>query len=149
MGLLLGKQGPTDNNASGGASVKYSPNTDTAPLFLTELGYDIRIGDGSHCGAGAPRFNVVTTDGDFYAVGCNSGTTTTTSAHWTRLRWGDGATVGSVMGYLNNVTLAPITGRIKSIDLVFDEGSGDPNPPPNSGIAILDNIDVNKTLGGK
>ena len=59
-GLLLVKTGPTNNFAAAGASPK-----GVNGLVLTELGYDIRkpgvnANDprGSHCGAGAPRFNI-------------------------------------------------------------------------------------------
>lgn len=145
-GLVLGKQGPTGNYASGGASVKYTPNSATNPLVLSEIGYDLRIDMGSHCGAGAPRFNIVTTTGKFYFLACDSPAATikASSLQWKRLRWGDPTTSTPVSGY-NAATgaLEPITDPIKSIDLVFDEGSDS-----GTGIAILDNIDVNGTLGG-
>ena len=66
-GLVLIKTGPTTNFAAGGAEIK-----GVTGITLSELGYDIRTG--SHCGAGAPRFNVVTTDGVTHFVGCNSPT---------------------------------------------------------------------------
>src|SRR5438034_6210621 len=58
-GLLLVKTGPTENFASATADL-----INVKGLALTELGYDIRkpgpLGsaspNGSHCGAGAPRF---------------------------------------------------------------------------------------------
>src|SRR5579859_4388828 len=61
FGLLLSKNGPTATNASAGAEIR-----PVAGITVTELGFDIRHTDpsfGSHCGAGAPRFNVVTSDG--------------------------------------------------------------------------------------
>lgn len=74
QGLLLATTGPTGNFAAGVAELK-----DVKGQPLTELGYDLRKpgGDpsdsrGSHCGFGAPRFNVTTTDGGFYFIGCNS-----------------------------------------------------------------------------
>src|SRR5438445_8072167 len=63
-GLLLAKTGPTANVASAFAELK-----EVKGLTLTELGYDLRKPTGasdprgSHCGAGAPRFNVETKDG--------------------------------------------------------------------------------------
>src|SRR5579862_982481 len=73
-GLLLAKTGPTNNNASATASLK-----DVKGTQLTELGYDIRkpgsdVNDprGSHCGAGAPRFDITLQDGSSYFLGCNS-----------------------------------------------------------------------------
>jgi hypothetical protein len=72
-GLLLVKTGPTANFAAAGADLR-----SVRGITLTELGYDIRTG--SHCGGGAPRFNVVTDDGVTHFVGCSSGTVTTSSA---------------------------------------------------------------------
>src|SRR2546426_4743812 len=81
-GLVLIKTGPTTNFAAGGAEIK-----GVTGITLSELGYDIRTG--SHCGAGAPRFNVVTTDGVTHFVGCNSPTPiiVSFSLGWKRLRW--------------------------------------------------------------
>src|SRR5689334_4301792 len=53
--LYLQKFGPTADNSAAGASVDGVQGT-----TLTQLGFDYRM-DG-HCGAGAPRFDVVTTD---------------------------------------------------------------------------------------
>src|SRR6266568_9011880 len=65
MGLLLVKTGPTPNFAA--AVAELTNVKGISPL--TELGYDIRKSGGSassplgsHCGAGAPRFDVVTND---------------------------------------------------------------------------------------
>src|SRR5947209_19209962 len=133
-GLLLAKTGPTTNNASAGAEIK-----GVKGITLTELGYDIRTG--SHCGAGAPRFNVTTSDG-FWFIGCSSpaGTPTATSSGWMRLRW------TPVTGYKDGVTLSPVTGTVKSIEIVFDEGQD--LGADSAGLAVLDNIDVNCTLVG-
>src|SRR4051812_38461975 len=80
-GLLLNKTGPTTNAAAAGAEIKGLPKN----TVLTELGWDIRKpggnGDarGSHCGAGAPRWNVIARDPstnqeNFFFIGCNSPT---------------------------------------------------------------------------
>src|SRR5207237_9356667 len=91
QGLLRGKTDTTENNAAAVAELKK-----VRGVTLTELGYDIRksggIGAsplGSHCGAGAPRFDVVTSDGVVHFVGCNSppGVVTGASTGWVRLRW--------------------------------------------------------------
>ena len=72
QGLLLAKTGPTANIASAGAELK-----GVAGEPLTSIGYDIRKHGGastplgSHCGAGAPRFNVVTDFGTHF-IGCVS-----------------------------------------------------------------------------
>jgi hypothetical protein len=144
QGLLLAKTGPLENNASAGAVL-----TNVKGITLTELGYDLRKpgtdqndARGSHCGAGAARFNVTTSDG-FWFVGCNSPAPVVTAFGdgWMRLRWTD------LMGFKDGVSLSPITGTVKSISIVFDE---DPSTgPDNFGVAILDNIDVNGELVGQ
>jgi hypothetical protein len=130
-GLLLVKTGPQANFAAAGADLKT-----VRGLTLTELGYDIRTG--SHCGGGAPRFNVLTEDGVTHFVGCNSGTVTTSSAGWRRLRFDP-----------KNPAQAfpPITSAVRSISIIFDEGQD--SPGEGSGSAIIDNIDVNGKLVGE
>src|SRR6202011_5888193 len=92
QGLLLAKTGPsTTNFAAAQAELRGLRGT-----TLTELGYDLRkptsAGDpsGSHCGAGAPRFDITTEDGTTYFIGCNSppAVQTATGNGWIRLRWG-------------------------------------------------------------
>jgi hypothetical protein len=139
-GLVLVKTGPTSNFAAAIAELK-----GVKGITLTELGYDIRkpgvgtghIGEfdlsGSHCGAGAPRFNIQTTTG-FFFIGCNSADMQIPGDGWTRLRWG--------------ASLATVTGTVKTIFIVFDEGQDASGGPDSSGAAVLDNIDVNGTLVG-
>jgi hypothetical protein len=140
QGLLLVKSGPTNNNASDGANLN-----GVNGITLTELGYDIR--HGSHCGAGAPRFDVQTSTG-FFFVGCSSPApdSTVLGDQFDRLRWGNGAP-GSVTGFSSTCATPSgscgVTGTVQSISVVFDEGSTDGN-----GFAVLDNIDVNGTLVG-
>jgi hypothetical protein len=146
-GLVLAKTGPTTNNAAAFAEVK---GVKGQPL--TELGYDIRKWGpgthasalGSHCGAGAPRFDVQTTT-DSYFVGCSSPPPTMESPGdgWIRLRWGGSA---PLVGYNSAGALVPITGNVVSIYVVFDEGTD--TGPDFFGAAVLDNIDVNGILGG-
>ena len=128
-GLLLVKTGATANNTAAGAVLK-----NVNGITLTELGYDIR--SGSHCGAGAPRFNVVTNDGVTHFVGCASPppAVMSKSAGWMRLRWTPAQ------------AFPPITKPVKSIAIIFDEGQDVPGD--GSGSAILDNIDVNGTMVG-
>ena len=147
-GLLLAKTGPTPNVAAAVGELKHVKG-----IVLTELGYDIRkagpaVSDdrGSHCGAGAPRFNVETTTG-FFFVGCNSPAPDTQAPGdgFIRLRWGTG---GTVQGFdAATGLLSPITGTVKSITIVFDEGTD--TGPDNFGLAVLDNVDVNGTLVGR
>jgi hypothetical protein len=145
MGLLLAKTGPTANFASATADL-----VNVKGITLMELGYDIRKAGGStgsplgsHCGAGAPRFDVVTTDGTVHFIGCNSppGAITAASNGWLRLRW-----VADVFGTI--AAFPPITSAetVQRIVIVFDEGQD--TGPDFFGVAILDNIDVNGTLVG-
>jgi len=148
-GLLLVKTGPTNNFASATAEL-----INVKGIALTELGYDIRkygptthLGPlGSHCGAGAPRFDIVTTT-DFFFVGCSSPPPDfeTPGDGWIRLRWGGNA---PLMGFsATTFTVEQITGTVQRIVIVFDEGTD--TGPDFFGAAILDNIDVNGTLVGE
>jgi hypothetical protein len=145
-GLLLVKTGPTNNYAAATAKLTSTPS------HVTELGYDIRKStaavspNGSHCGAGAPRFDIVAQDGTDYFLGCNSpaAVSTTASQSWLRLRWAAPLMAFNAnTGVLTDVT----TLTVKSITIVFDEGTD--TGPDFFGAAILDNIDVNGTLVGQ
>src|SRR6266511_2686061 len=63
--LSLQKLGLTTNCASAGAVIE-----GVEGITLNEIGWDVRS-DG-HCGAGAPRFNVVTSDDVLHFIGCSS-----------------------------------------------------------------------------
>jgi hypothetical protein len=131
-GLLMAKTGPTTNNAAAFAQLKDVPSPD-----VIELGYDLRKPDGqfdprgSHCGGGAPRFEVVTTSGTVeFGPGCNNvPATTTVGSGWIRLRWATD---------LHNV---------KAVYIAFDEGQD--TGPDNFGAAVLDNIDMNGKIVGR
>ena len=149
-GLLLVKTGPTANDASAGVQLNRVPST------VTELGYDIRKpgstadSRGSHCGAGAPRFDIVTEDGSVFFIGCNSPPPTTQSppggpTGWLRLRW-DASTLA--FGQLGGVAMLGSL-DVKELDIVFDEGQDPSGGPDQFGAAILDNIDVNGQLVGQ
>lgn len=149
-GLLLVKTGPTANNAAAGASVMGVKGT-----VLSELGYDIRKAAsddrGSHCGAGAPRFNVVIA-GVFYMIGCNSPEPTSTDpgTGWLRLKWGPCATNPLQAWNTTTWTLDNICGAtVDSISIVFDEGQDSSGGPDQFGALILDNINVNGSLIGQ
>jgi hypothetical protein len=143
-GLLLSKTGPTANVAAAVAIVRNAPET------ITELGWDIRKPGpdgaagprGSHCGAGAPRWNIETDAGTFF-IGCNSPPATTQIAGtgYTRLRW-DAST--PVFGP-TTTTLGAL--EVEGLRIVFDEGYD--TGPDNFGLAVLDNIDVNGKLVGR
>jgi hypothetical protein len=133
QGLLLAKTGPTANIAAAGAELK-----GVGDIVLTSIGYDIRKHGGyasplgSHCGAGAPRFNVVTNFGTHF-IGCASPPpiSQTMGEGWTRLAWSPAAAFPPII---------PGT-VVQSIDIVFDEGTD--TGPDYFGIAILDNVMVN------
>lgn len=146
-GLLLAKTGPTANVASAGVVLRNVRGT------LDELGYDIRKPDssadprGSHCGAGAPRFNITAENGTTYFLGCNSppATTQIVGNGWLRLRWG-GTT--PLMAFDPSGALVDITSvQVRRLSIVFDEGQD--TGPDNFGLAVLDNIDVNGKLVGQ
>jgi hypothetical protein len=138
-GLLLAKTGPTNNFASATAEL-----VNVKGITLTEIGYDIRkpmsTADprGSHCGAGSPRFDIVTTDGNVHFIGCNSPppVQTASSTGWIRLRW----TAADA--------IPPVVTPVQRIVIVMDEGQDPSGGPDQFGVAILDNIDVNTQLVG-
>jgi hypothetical protein len=148
--LILAKTGPTGNFASAVADIK---GVEGKPL--TELGWDIRKPGvdtpagprGSHCGAGAPRWNIATMDGGFCFIGCNSPTLVFTPGDgYQRHRSGAAGTLlayNASTGLLDNINGK----KIKRLQIVFDEGYD--TGPDNFGLAVLDNIDVNGTLVGR
>jgi hypothetical protein len=147
-GLLLVKTGPTSNFAAATAEL-----VNVKGITLTELGYDIRkygpgthLGaQGSHCGAGAPRFDIVTTT-DFFFLGCSSPPPDqeVPGDGWIRLRWGGSAPLMAFSA--TTFALTPVTGTVQRIVIVFDEGTD--TGPDFFGGAVLDNIDVNGKLVG-
>ncbi len=141
-GLVLFKTGPTANVAASGAFLTFNQQAFT----LTEMGYDTR--SGSHCGAGAPRFNVRTSDGVLHFVGCNTGTVISSSLGWKRLQWTAASLAISGVG---QTAFPPIlaTDVVLSISIIFDEGQDASGGPDSSGMAVLDNINVNGVRVGK
>jgi hypothetical protein len=147
-GLLLSKIGPTANFASAGADIK-----NVKGLVLTELGWDIRAG--SHCGNGAPRWNVTTMDGVTHFIGCNTGvpvlplgsTATPTPSHpWVRQRWNAAELASPAVVFPPFDMTTPGGTTVQSISILFDEGQ---DTPFVSGEAFLDNIDINGALSGR
>lgn len=138
--LFLQKNGPTADCSSAGATIE-----GVTGITLTEIGWDVR--DDGHCGAGAPRFNVTTSDNVLHFIGCSSpppvtsapapGSPDANGNTWTRKRY-DPATA-----------FPPILSgsTVKSIAIVFDEGTD--TGPDFTGKVFLDNIDINGTLIGK
>jgi hypothetical protein len=140
-GLLLAKTGPTPNYASAEGDIH-----GVEGLPITELGYDLRKSTaftdprGSHCGNGAPRFDVITQDNVDHFVGCAYPfpTMTAVSQSWIRLRWGSAQLLAA--------GIQP-SDTIKIIAIVFDEGTD--TGPDYFGLAVLDNIDVNGVRVGR
>ena len=146
-GLLLVKTGPTNNFASATAEL-----TNVKGMTLTELGYDIRKSGltsasplGSHCGGGAPRFNVVDSLGTTHFLACNSPVApgqTPSLTGWIRLRW-DAAGLAAAFPPITPTTV------VQRIVIIFDEAQDASGAPDQFGAAILDNIDVNGMLVGR
>lgn len=134
FGLLLSKNGTTLTNASAGLVVH-----GVKGLHLTELGLDVR--NGGHCGAGAPRFNVVTSDGVTRFYGCVYGTHTpnTPAPGWQRVRFFTNVSYPGAPAITSGLT-------VDSISIDFDEGTD--IGPDFSGMVVLDNIDINGVLIG-
>ncbi len=103
------------------------------------LGYDYR--NGGHCGAGAPRFNVDTDQG-FFFVGCANAVQSPAPQdpeQWTRTN-----SVLTTCGTECFPGPIPVGATIKSINIVFDEGTDTANNDTQGiGLAVLDNIDIN------
>lgn len=135
-GLILSKNGPSTDCSAAGATLK-----GVQGITLIEIGFDIR--NGGHCGAGAPRFNVVASDGFHFLGGCANATQTPNFPQpgWTRIRI-DPSNAAQAFPE----PIAP-GATIVSIDIVFDEGVE--VGPDFSGMAIIDNISVNGVLVGR
>ena len=139
LGLLLSKNGPTADCSSAGAEIHGVKGMQVGATFL--LGFDYR--NGGHCGGGAPRFNVTyTTPGGeeaFSFVGnCALGVrmpATQDPTQWTTVRFAAAAQFPPV----------PPGSRIKSISIIFDEGTDSPGTedPNGVGLAVIDNIFIN------
>jgi len=138
MGLLLSKNGLTTDCSSADATIKGVKNLRITDGFT--LGFDIR--NGTHCGAGAPRFNVMTRSGAFSFVGgCANGTQTPAPqdpAEWTRVRF----TVTAAGQAFPPLAVGDV---IESITIIYDEGTDTPTTqdPMGVGLAVIDNIDIN------
>lgn len=141
-GLLLSKDGPTTDCSAAGVRITGLQ----ANRPLSELGFDFR--NGTHCGAGAPRFNITTMDGNTYFAGCADGTLTPAPqdpAQWSRVRFTNAQIFPAGVGqppFQLGVT------KVKSLSIVYDEGTDTPTAQDPNGVGLvnLDNIDVGGTL---
>jgi hypothetical protein len=144
-GLLLSKNGPTPDCSAAGATITGFNRRTT----LTELGFDYR--NGTHCGAGAPRFNITSTLGFTYFAGCAAGTKTPAPqdpAEWTRVRITLADQVFPASPAAPPFVFGPGGTQVRSLSIIFDEGTDTPGveDPRGVGLAVIDNIDVGGRL---
>ena len=135
-GLLLSKNGPSPDCSSAGARITGVPEMSVDATFT--LGFDFR--NGGHCGAGAPRFNVVVKpptgpNTSHFVGGCANGVQTPApqdAVEWTRARFAAAQ------------QFPPISpgSTIVSITLLYDEGTdtASAQDPNGVGLAVVDNI---------
>jgi len=133
--IVLAKNCTTATNAAAGVDI-ISPLEGQSISGLTELNFDYL--NGGHCGAGAPRFNVVV-DGKTYFLGCSSGTHTDLGNGWTHVEFGptDFASAG-----------IPTTGTLEDLLIIFDEGTDTPLTTGTPGSVTIDNVSVNGDVVG-
>ena len=141
-GLLLSKNGPTPDCSSSGARITGVKGMTVGADF--QLGFEYR--NGGHCGAGAPRFNVVVRPASgpdtFHFVGGCSNDGTPTAApqdpgQWTRVMF-------QVSNPAESFPVIPVGSKIVSISILYDEGTDiATNDTLGIGLAVIDNIYVN------
>lgn len=131
--LVFVKNCTTATVASAGADI-VTPLEGGDVSLLTELNFEYE--NGGHCGAGAPRFNVVV-NGQTYFLGCSAGTHTDLGNGWTRVEFttADFTAAG-----------IPATGTLDDIYVIFDEGTDTAGGTP--GTVTLDNFSVNGDVVG-
>jgi hypothetical protein len=137
--LLLQKATLTSTFSAAYAQVKGLEGL--APAALVRLRWEHR--NDTHCGAGAPRWNVNITGatGSSYTVflGCSGSAQSAGSApSWTRDSWEGPAIAAEV---LSQAGTDAANGTITSIFILFDEGND-----IGSGFVFLDNITVNSKV---
>ena len=118
-GLSLQKNAPTSEWLSAGAEIKGVEGDS-----LDQLSFEVK----GYCGAGAPRFNVVTDAGSMLFFGCAHGVKSDAGDGWTRVVFNGGEAGGGAFG-----------ATIAGIDLVQDE----------QGQTLLRNISVNGVVVNK
>ena len=141
-GLLLNKNGPTSDCSSAGARIKGFPSGRS----LNQLGFDIR--NGTHCGAGAPQFNIVSTAGHTYFAGCAAGAQDPAPqdpVEWTRVTITGAPGQVVPAGAAPAFVFGPNGTQVRRISIIFDEGTNAPSTqdPNGVGLAVIDNIKIN------
>jgi hypothetical protein len=147
LGLLLSKNGPTPDCSSAGATITGFGRSTT----LTELGFDYR--NGTHCGAGAPRFNITSTLGFTYFAGCAAGAKTAAPqdpTEWTRVLIATSAQVFPASPLAPPFVFGAGGTEVRRLSILYDEGTDTPGveDPNGVGLSVLDNINVNGQLIG-
>jgi len=134
-GLLLVKNGLQSNCSSAGVRLVQFGSFVVTPT--TEMGFDY-LTEATHCGAGAPRFNISWVSGTasgFAFLGCSAGTTAPAPQDpaWTRMR-------SNVITNSFPADGGPIPdgATITDLSIVFDEGTD-----VGTGLAVLDNLFLN------
>jgi len=138
-GLLLSKNGPSPDCSSAGARISGVRGMSVDATFT--LGFDYR--NGGHCGAGAPRFNVVAKpptgpNTSHFVGGCVNGVQTPApqdAVEWTRARFTAAQQFPPI----------PAGSTIVRITLLHDEGTDTASvqDPNGVGLAVVDNVFIN------
>jgi len=142
-GLLLSKNGPTADCSSSGARITGVKGMTVDANF--QLGFEYR--NGGHCGAGAPRFNVMVqnsatgTDTFHFVGGCSNDQTPTQApqdpGQWTRVMF-------QTSNPGESFPAIPVGSKIISISILYDEGTDTATSDSlGVGLAVIDNIYIN------
>src|SRR5205823_13362446 len=131
-GLLLSKNGPSTDCSSAGARITGVKGMTVDAAFT--LGFDYR--NGGHCGAGAPRFNVVAKPAtgpntSHFVGGCANGVQTAAPqdpAQWTRARFTPAQQFPAI----------PPGSRLVSITLIYDAGTDTATDQDLNGVGLAD-----------
>ncbi len=163
QGLLLSKNGPTNDCSAAGAEITGVAGFRVDPGFY--LGFDYR--NGGHCGGGSPRFNVSWHDNNgtpfFSFVGnCYTPIAARSQAvqdplQWTTVRWTLTDSAHAQSGPCvpaNNLpapcaTVATCPCYLDAITLIYDEGTDTTSAdevPDGVGASFVDNININGTI---
>lgn len=128
--ILLQKNCTTATEAAAGIEITSSLEGGDISA-LTELNLIVK----GHCGAGAPRFNVVV-DGSYYFLGCSSGEATDAGNGYTRVVFDTADFTAAGI---------PATGTLEDIYVIFDEGTDTPTSDTivTPGEAYIAGVSVN------
>ena len=150
FGFLLQKHTATSNFSASGASLtgnipKSGDQLNTLSFDISGFPSEVAFGVANgYCGAGAPRFNVVSDSGTCF-LGCAHGDKTQDpNTGW----W----TIKFVPPFTQYAGCSGVTGPITEIAIVFDEGNDQSIAPAagnSPGDVVIDNITVNNVVVGR